>query len=110
MLFFYAKTFRKLKIKSLLTQTLLKTGTTDSQKEWFAVGDYKKRPNMMGSLQETTHPSKVSTEMKQLLKIYRGIGNVTFEDTLDFHYSLERIHPFQDGKGRVGRLIMFKEC
>lgn len=89
---------------------LLKTGTTDSQKEWFAVGDYKKRPNMVGGLIETTHPSKVSLEIKQLLKKYRELGNVTFEDILDFHYLFEKIHPFQDGNGRVGRLIMFKEC
>lgn len=89
---------------------LLKNGTTDSQKEWFAVGDYKKRPNMIGSMIETTHPSKVSGEMKQLLKKYREAGNVCFEDIIDFHYKLEKIHPFQDGNGRVGRLIMFKEC
>ncbi len=89
---------------------LLKSGTTDSQKEWFAVGDYKKRPNMIGSSIETTHPSKVSSEMKQLLKTYREIGNVCFEDIIDFHYKIEKIHPFQDGNGRVGRLIMFKEC
>lgn len=90
--------------------SLLKNGTTDSQKEWFAVGDYKKRPNMIGNLIETTHPSKVSGEIKQLLKNYREIGNVCFEDIIDFHYKFERIHPFQDGNGRVGRLIMFKEC
>lgn len=89
---------------------ILKSGTTDSQKEWFAVGEYKKRPNMIGSLVETTHPSKVPDEMKQLLKNYREVGNVCFEDVIDFHYKFERIHPFQDGNGRVGRLIMFKEC
>ena len=89
---------------------ILKSGTTDSQKEWFAVGDYKKRPNMIGGCVETTHPSKVSAEIKQLLKEYRGNSNTTFEDIIDFHYRFERIHPFQDGNGRVGRLIMFKEC
>lgn len=89
---------------------LLKSGTTDSQKEWFAVGDYKKRPNMIGDLNETTQPSKVSSEIKGLLKSYRESSNITFEDIIDFHYKFERIHPFQDGNGRVGRLIMFKEC
>lgn len=89
---------------------LLKSGTTDSQKEWFAVGDYKKRPNMIGDMVETTHPSNVVLEMKQLLKAYREDSNITFEDIIDFHYKFERIHPFQDGNGRVGRLIMFKEC
>lgn len=89
---------------------LLKNGTTDSQKEWFAVGDYKKRPNMIGDMVETTHPSKVSREIKQLLKSYRENSNTTFEDIVDFHYKFEKIHPFQDGNGRVGRLIMFKEC
>ncbi|MBQ4559535.1 MAG: Fic family protein [Tyzzerella sp.] len=89
---------------------LLKNGTTDSQKEWFAVGDYKKRPNMIGDMIETTHPSKVASEIKQLLKSYRENGNMMFEDIIDFHYKFEKIHPFQDGNGRVGRLIMFKEC
>lgn len=89
---------------------LLKSGTTDSQKEWLAVGDYKKRPNMIGDMVETTHPSKVATEIRQLLKEYRGNSNITFEDIIDFHYQFEKIHPFQDGNGRVGRLIMFKEC
>lgn len=89
---------------------VLKNATSDSQKEWFAVGDYKKRPNMIGDMTETTHPSKVATEMKTLLKEYRENDNITFEDIMDFHYRFERIHPFQDGNGRVGRLIMFKEC
>lgn len=89
---------------------ILKSGTTDSQKEWFAVGDYKKRPNMVGDMKETTHPTKVAGEVKQLLKEYRENDNVTFEDIIDFHYKFETIHPFQDGNGRVGRLIMFKEC
>lgn len=89
---------------------ILKSNTTDSQKEWFAVGDYKKKPNMIGDMVETTHPSKVPEEVKQLLKEYREISNITFEDIIDFHYKFEKIHPFQDGNGRVGRLIMFKEC
>lgn len=89
---------------------LLKNNTTDSQKEWFAVGDYKKRPNVIGDMIETTHPSKVASEIKHLLKVYREDDNITFEDIIDFHYKFEKIHPFQDGNGRVGRLIMFKEC
>ncbi|MBQ8799435.1 MAG: Fic family protein [Lachnospiraceae bacterium] len=89
---------------------LLKNGTTDSQKEWFAVGAYKKRPNMIGDMIETTHPSKVSVEMQNLLKEYRENSNMVFEDIIEFHYRFEKIHPFQDGNGRVGRLIMFKEC
>ena len=89
---------------------LLKNGTSDSQKEWFAVGDYKKRPNVIGDMIETTHPSKVATETKKLLQTYRENSNITFEDIIDFHYKFEKIHPFQDDNGRVGRLIMFKEC
>ena len=89
---------------------LLKNGTSDSPKEWFAVGDYKKRPNVIGDMIETTHPSKVATEIKKLLHAYRENSNITFEDIIDFHYKFEKIHPFQDGNGRVGRLIMFKEC
>ena len=89
---------------------LLKNGTSDSQKEWFAVGDYKKRPNVIGDMIETTHPSKVAAETKKLLQAYRENSNITFEDIVDFHYKFEKIHPFQDGNGRVGRLIMFKEC
>lgn len=89
---------------------LLKSNTTESMLDWFAVGDYKKRPNMVGDMVETTHPSKVPSAMKMLLRQYRAIENVTFEDIIDFHYQFEKIHPFQDGNGRVGRLIMFKEC
>ena len=89
---------------------LLKNGTTDSQKEWFAVGAYKKRPNMIGDMIETTHPSKVSVEMQNLLKEYRENSTMVFEDIIEFHYRFEKIHPFQNGNGRVGRLIMFKEC
>ena len=91
-------------------QLVLKSGTLDSEKEWFAVGDYKKRPNVIGDMIETTHPSKVPAAIKSLLKDYRENSNITFEDIIDFHYKFEKIHPFQDGNGRVGRLIMFKEC
>lgn len=89
---------------------ILKTGTTDSRVEWFAVGDYKRRPNLVGNDVETTHPSKVPADMKALIKEYRGFSKNTFEDIVAFHYKFEKIHPFQDGNGRVGRLIMFKEC
>lgn len=88
---------------------LLKTGTGDAKKDWFAVGDYKKLPNEVGGM-ETTLPENVPTEMKRLLADYNNIETVTFDDLLEFHVRFERIHPFQDGNGRVGRLILFKEC
>ncbi|WP_367915912.1 Fic family protein [Leadbetterella sp. DM7] len=88
---------------------LLKSGTSDSQKDWFNVGEYKKLPNEVGG-NETCPPAAVAAKMKELLSHYRTIEKKTFEDIIDFHYQFEIIHPFQDGNGRVGRLIMFKEC
>ena len=88
---------------------ILKTGTSDGKKDWFAVGEYKKLPNEVGG-RETTLPENVAAEMKKILAEYNGKKNVTLDDIIDFHVQFERIHPFQDGNGRVGRLILFKEC
>ena len=88
---------------------ILKNGTSDSRKEWFAVGDYKKLPNEVGG-RETALPEEVADQMKVLLKTYNEKAEKTLEDILEFHVNFERIHPFQDGNGRVGRLILFKEC
>ena len=88
---------------------LLKSGTSDSRLDWFNVGDYKKIPNEVGG-RETTEPSMVKQEIVELLDWYNSIKNVTFRDIIEFHCRFEYIHPFQDGNGRVGRLILFKEC
>ena len=88
---------------------ILKNGTSDSRKDWFAVGEYKRLPNEVGG-NETTAPEKVHRDIKTLLMEYNSKKNKAFEDIVDLHKRFETIHPFQDGNGRVGRLIMFKEC
>ena len=88
---------------------ILKSGTSDSRKDWFTVGDYKRLPNEVGG-NETTAPEDVHREIKALLKEYNGKKKKSFEDIIDLHQRFEAIHPFQDGNGRVGRLVMFKEC
>ena len=88
---------------------ILKNGTTDSRKNWFVVGDYKKLPNEVGG-RVATSPEKVEDEVKSLIEWYNNIKNKTLKDIIEFHYRFECIHPFQDGNGRVGRLLMFKEC
>lgn len=89
---------------------ILKMGSTDSTLEWFAVGKFKKLANIIGNHLETTPPDKVEEEIIALLQWYHAKKDIKFEDIIEFHYRFERIHPYQDGNGRVGRMIMFKEC
>ena len=92
-----------------LLHRTLKTGTSDSRKDWFAVGEYKKLPNEVGG-RSTTPPEQVAEKMRELLKQYALTDKKTLKDLVEFHDQFECIHPFQDGNGRVGRLILFKEC
>ncbi len=88
---------------------ILKEGTSDSRKDWFVVGDYKKLPNEVGGL-KTTDPKNVERDMKTLLEWYESLKKVTINEIIEFHAKFEKIHPFQDGNGRIGRIIAFKEC
>lgn len=88
---------------------ILKGGTSDSRREWFAVGEYKRLPNEVGG-NDTTPPEEVQREMQALLREYNAKRTKSLDDIIDLHHRFECIHPFQDGNGRVGRLIMFKEC
>ncbi len=88
---------------------ILKTSTSDAQKSWFAVGDWKKIPNEIGNIQ-TTLPQNIELEMNKLNDWYNSLPKIVFENIVEYHYRFEKIHPFQDGNGRVGRLIMFREC
>ena len=88
---------------------ILKEGTSDSIKEWFNVGEYKKLPNEAGSM-KTTDPKNIERDMIKLLEWYKALSDITINEIIEFHSKFEKIHPFQDGNGRVGRIIMFKEC
>ena len=88
---------------------ILKEGTSDSRKDWFNVGEYKKLPNEVGGL-KTTDPKNVERDMKKLLEWYESLKQITINEIIEFHAKFEKIHPFQDGNGRVGRIIAFKEC
>lgn len=89
---------------------ILKEGTSDSRVEWFNVGEYKQRANTIGNGIKTTSPNNVEKEMAKLMDWYNSIKQVTIKEIIEFHYRFESIHPFQDGNGRIGRIIMFKEC
>jgi len=89
--------------------SILKTGTSDASKEWFMIGEWKKLPNEVGGM-KTTLPQNVETDMNKLNEWYNSLSEIVFENILEYHYRFEKIHPFQDGNGRVGRLIMFREC
>ena len=88
---------------------IVKTGTSDAAKKWFAVGDWKKMANEVGGI-ATTLPLDVEKDMNELAVWYNSLPEITFETIVEYHYRFEKIHPFQDGNGRVGRLIMFREC
>lgn len=89
---------------------ILKEGTSDSRLDWFNVGKYKQRVNVVGTGVKTTPPNKVEKEMAKLMDWYNSLKQITIKEIIEFHYRFESIHPFQDGNGRIGRIIMFKEC
>ena len=89
---------------------ILKEGTSDSRVEWFKVGEYKQRANTIENGIETTSPNNVEKEVSKLMDWYNSLKQVTAKEIIEFHYRFETIHPFQDGNGRIGRIIMFKEC
>ncbi len=88
---------------------ILKEGTSDSRRDWFAVGNYKQLSNEVGGV-KTTSPKNVGNDMKKLMDWYNSLNQITIKEIIEFHYKFEKIHPFQDGNGRIGRIIMFKEC
>ena len=88
---------------------ILKEGTSDSRKEWFNVGEYKKLANEAGNMQ-TSLPKNVAKDMAKLMEWYNSLEKITIKEIIEFHFRFEKIHPFQDGNGRVGRIIAFKEC